>query len=691
MMQAMLLGDHVEPSYTSRVSRLLGVDGESVFLASISDSFCDAERTLKILGHFTPILAEYVVTMRTVNKLREEHADDDERYRVERDRVLDAQHERAAPAVGAMYDDLGSVYLKTAQFAAAQGTLLPPAFEKHLQFAFQNARKRPWAAVDATAAGDLGADYRGKFLSLDETPLAAASIGQVHRGVLKAPAPRRAKGEKPFQDVAVKVIYDDVRRNLVMDLKNQRILCEQVNAILELHMEATIVAILDEVEANLPLELDFTLEVRNMERAAALFRKRGFGDVVIPAAVPGLCSESVLVQEFLPGTTLAAYAAKAASPPPSPPRPRVERERSYSDDDADAGADDENAAPPPPPTRGDAAVERNLLRVVDAVGATLFLDGFFHADAHPGNVLVLDGSRKVALIDWGQCAELKPAQVASVARLVLLLNTRSRAILDACFEADGLSSALADRYAFSNLEESGLDAAARTALLYQFFDSTSDDAGVDGEVFERLSYMIQHDISNVPMFTAVPSEVIFYGRTVSALRRCLRAAGLGSVSVVRRWAPFARRALRDFVARNPQRRDLPFDLGRGVDHLLLALPLDHAWIRRGAALLEDDRVPARLRAAAAAFLDRERAALDADPERFFRGLLEGADLRSRLFGHARSDWVHDVGYGRADAWVRCAAAFLDDGARVARAKRAAVVGAVVVGGLVLARAFALLA
>ena len=203
--------------------------------------------------------------------------------------------------------------------------------------------------------------------------------------------------------------------------------------------------------------------------------------------------------------------------------------------------------------------------------------------------------------------------------------------------------------------------------------------------------MIQHDISNVPMFTAVPSEVIFYGRTVSALRRCLRAAGLGSVSVVRRWAPCARRALRDFVARNPQRRDLPFDLGRGVDHLLLALPLDHAWIRRGAALLEDDRVPARLRAAASAFLDRERAALDADPERFFRGLLEGADLRSRLFGHARSDWVHDVGYGRADAWVRGFAAFFDDGARVARAKRAAAVGGVVVGGLVLARAFALLA
>ena len=56
-----LLGSHREPSYTSRVSRLLGMDGDSVFLSSISDSFSDAERTLKILGHFTPILAEYVV------------------------------------------------------------------------------------------------------------------------------------------------------------------------------------------------------------------------------------------------------------------------------------------------------------------------------------------------------------------------------------------------------------------------------------------------------------------------------------------------------------------------------------------------------------------------------------------------------------------------------------------------------
>ncbi|KAH8078549.1 phosphoglycerate dehydrogenase [Aureococcus anophagefferens] len=212
-----------------------------------------------------------------------------------------------------------------------------------------------------------------------------------------------------------------------MDLKNQRILCEQVNAILELHMEATIVAILDEVEANLPLELDFTLEVRNMERqgskgaAAALFRKRGFGDVVIPAAVPGLCSESVLVQEFLPGTTLAAY-AKA-------------------------------------------------------------------------------------------------------------------------------------------------------------------------------------------------------------------------------------------------RRDLPFDLGRGVDHLLLALPLDHAWIRR-AALPRTAACPLSARQPR---LDRERAALDADPERFFRGLLEGADLRSRLFGHARptGSTTLATAAGRGPRFRRV----LDDGARRAREAR----------------------
>ena len=181
-----LLGSHREPSYTSRVSRLLGMDGESVFLSSISDSFSDAERTLKILGHFTPILAEYVVTMRQVNALREAHGDDDEAYRKARDDVLDAQHERAGPRVGAMYDDLGSVYLKTAQFAAAQGSLLPAAFERHLQFAFENARNGAGKGCEIpsvprrirAAASDCIARERGK---LDADP------ERYFRGLLDGP------------------------------------------------------------------------------------------------------------------------------------------------------------------------------------------------------------------------------------------------------------------------------------------------------------------------------------------------------------------------------------------------------------------------------------------------------------------------------------------------------------------------
>ena len=676
-----LLGSHREPSYTSRVSRLLGIDGESVFLSSISDSFSDAERTLKILGHFTPILAEYVVTMRQVNALREAHGDDDEAYRKARDDVLDAQHERAGPRVGAMYDDLGSVYLKTAQFAAAQGSLLPAAFERHLQFAFENARKRPWSAVDATVASDLGRCYReAHFLRLDEAPLAAASIGQVHLGCLKEPQRRRGGGKAAkFQDVAVKVIYDDVRRNLVQDLKNQRILCEQVNVALELHMDQTIAAILDEVEANLPLELDFGREIANMDRAAALFKKRGYGDVVIPTAVPKFSSESVLVMEFLKGRTLATYAK-------APPRHRQVREDVV-------GVVGGGPPAPPPAKEARTAVKRNLLRVVDAIGATLFLDGFFHADAHPGNVLVLDdASHRVALIDWGQCAELRPHQVAGVARLVLLLNARSPELLDACFESPGLAGALADRYSFSNLAESGLDAAARTALLYQFFDTSSGDLGdaVDAAVFDEIQYMIQHDISNVPMFTAVPAEVIFYGRTVSALRRCLRALDMVQVSVVERWAPFARQALRAFIVANPTREDLPYDLARGADHLLLALPLDKTWLRRGKALLEDDRVPARIRAAASDCIARERGKLDADPERYFRGLLDGPRLRARLFRLATSDDLHLWALPKADALLRTAATCLADDATARRAALAAATAAVAGGAALAGLAFSLL-
>ena len=91
-----------------------------------------------------------------------------------------------------------------------------------LAFAFENARPRPWSEIKGPLEG-----LNAHLESVEEAPLACASIGQVHRGVLKVPRRRRTGGY--FTKVAVKVIYPDVRRNLVQDLKNQRVLADRVN------------------------------------------------------------------------------------------------------------------------------------------------------------------------------------------------------------------------------------------------------------------------------------------------------------------------------------------------------------------------------------------------------------------------------------------------------------------------------
>ena len=124
----------------------------------------------------------------------------------------------------------------------------------------------------------------------------------------------------------------------------------------------------------------------------------------------------------------------------------------------------------------------------------------------------------------------------------MLLHARALELLEAAFSGP-LAGSLAEKYDFSNLESFGVY--SRAALFYQFFDSTSEGAGIPEEDLEELRDRLQHDISSVPMFTDLPPEVVFYGRTVASLRRCLAAAGLEHISVVARWARYARRATRE--------------------------------------------------------------------------------------------------------------------------------------------------
>ncbi|KAJ8601797.1 hypothetical protein CTAYLR_006824 [Chrysophaeum taylorii] len=558
--------------------------------ASMNSSYSDMTRSYKVLSHAVPILVRYYRALQELGRVRSEAADEEE-YRRKRDALLDTKHEETSRLVARMYDELGGVYLKAAQYAVSQGSLLPRAWERELRFAFDKARSRPWEEIERVLTGDVGSATLDELLeNVSKEPLAAASVGQVHRGRLARPRQART-GEGAFADVAIKVVFEDARRNMCQDLKNHRSLCLQVDALLGLGMRQTIEVILDEFDNNFPCELDLTLELRNMRRAVAIFENRGFGGaVVVPQPVVELCGSSSLTAQFLEGTTLASFDAHC---------------------------------------RRELVVKRRLVAVIDAIGASLFLDGFFHADAHPGNVLVLDDRDALALIDWGQCCELDLEQRAHLARLVLLLNARSPDLVAAALD-DPLGTGLADRYEFA---ATAADLETRRALLYQFFDSTAQDCEIPEAIFRRIEDALSHDPASLPIFSKVPSEVIFFARTVGALRRCLAVLGETTFSIAALWAKYARQTLQEYHRVSSS----TYSPRAAADAALLSLPLNYRWTRR-----VERAFPRAIRRLARAILR--------DPPRL-RKLVLGApdDLEAKLARFLRSDLLHLSLLPRLDA------------------------------------------
>lgn len=223
-------------------------------------------------------------------------------------------------------------------------------FAARLQPLFAAAPKWNEGAMMALLASELG-DRRSRIVSL-EGPIAAASIGQVYRGTLD-----------DGTVVAVKIQYPRVDRMVNADLKNLRLLVR----VLGKHMPtANAKALVDEVAVQVAAELDFGSEMRNQQYFADRFA--GHPSIRIPRPIADLCSDRVLVAEFLEGAPL---------------------DSAYS------------AAPGLRNRLGEA--------VYRFYCGEMYETGRFCADPHPGNVLVLNDGR-VGFVDFGMCVELTPEQ-----------------------------------------------------------------------------------------------------------------------------------------------------------------------------------------------------------------------------------------------------------------------------------------
>ena len=266
-----------------------------------------------------------------------------------------------------MIDSLGPTFVKFGQILSTRPDILPKEWIEELSRLQDDVSPMPFSHFSTELQKGLGKNASDLFSSVDETPLASASIAQVHRAVTL-----------DGRQVVLKVRRPEIRERVRADMDILRYLAIALQATVE---EAGIYnpeGIVVEFEKTINAEMDFRVEAHNIERFAENFA--GSQSLVVPTLLPELCAENVLCMEYIDGIKITEVG-----------------------DNFDRDT-----------------LARNLL---EAAFKQVYEDGFFHADPHPGNILALSDNR-IALLDFGQVGDLTKMQKELIISLSLAIALR---------------------------------------------------------------------------------------------------------------------------------------------------------------------------------------------------------------------------------------------------------------------------
>ncbi len=283
--------------------------------------------------------------------------------------------------------ELRGLILKGCQFLGSRADVLPREYVEVLSKLQDRVPPKPFSVVKKTIERELGCEIADVFASIEREPVASASLAQVHEAILTS-------GER----VAVKVQYPEIEALVRSDLANLRVLFRTVDF---MERDFDLMPLVDELASYVPRELNFVNEGHNAETVARMFAGRD--DVAVPRIHWQLTTRRVLVMEFIDGIKITDVAGLRA-----------------------AGLDTDQVA----------------RRLAEAYCEQILVHGFFHADPHPGNILVQrreDGEPRLVLLDFGLAKDLPPRfREGVVAFAAALLQGRSnemaQALVDLGFE-----------------------------------------------------------------------------------------------------------------------------------------------------------------------------------------------------------------------------------------------------------------
>ena len=282
---------------------------------------------------------------------------------------IDAEDLPSATELAKDLESLGPTYIKLGQLLSTRGDLLPAEYLEELSRLQDEVAPFSFAEVEQILQQEIGMRVSKAFQDLEAEPIAAASLGQVHRGILR-----------DGRLVAVKVQRPNIRTKVLEDLR----VISEVASFLDKHSELgnrfRLNHMVDEFRLSLLRELDYLQEARNLRTLNENLKE--FQRIVVPSPIADYTTSIVLTMEYVEGKKITDLGPLARNE-----------------------------------LQGKAIAEEFYVAYLKQI----FVDGFFHADPHPGNVFLTEDGR-IALIDLGMIGHLTMRLQETLLQLVLAIS-----------------------------------------------------------------------------------------------------------------------------------------------------------------------------------------------------------------------------------------------------------------------------
>jgi predicted unusual protein kinase regulating ubiquinone biosynthesis (AarF/ABC1/UbiB family) len=366
---------------------------------------------------------------------------------------------------------MGGVLIKVGQFLSARADVLPVEITDELSGLQDEVPPEDFNAIRKLIEAELGGSLSEKFAEFDETPLAAASLGQVHRAIM---FPRQVNQDHDWLDVVVKVQRPDIETVIATDLAALRTVGNWTMRYEPIRRRADAPSLLAEFSRILYEEIDYLAEGRNAETFSENFKD--LSGVRIPGVAWSLTTRRVLTLEDVYAIKITDYEELKA-----------------------AGV----------------SLAEVAARVFDVYLYQIFENGFFHADPHPGNLFIEpvlsngdgDGGWTLTFVDFGMVGHVPPGARAGLRELTIGLATKDSARMVKAFQMLNVLLPGADL---------DLIAQAEAKVFDRFWGKTMDELrDIPFEEMHEFAKEFRELVYEMPF--QVPQDIVFLLRTVAIL------------------------------------------------------------------------------------------------------------------------------------------------------------------------------